>query len=352
VAPPLSAKVAGLRYSCDGARGYRRVRTRTGFRYVGPGGKPVSDEKTLKRIKQLAIPPAWTDVWIARDANAHLQATGRDARGRKQYRYHPRWREVRHQTKYDRMVPFARALPNLRRRVTADLREAALTKRKVLAAVVELLGKTFIRIGNTEYARTNKSFGLTTLKDGHVKIRGAELRFEFRGKSGIRQSVTFADARLAKIVKRCQDLPGQELFQYIDDSGKRRAISSADVNAYLKEATGAEFTAKDFRTWAGTQLAAIALRDEPPGSSVKQTKSVIVRAVERVASHLGNTPTVCRSCYIHPYVIEAYSDGTLSGKLSSSKRIRGLSAEESAVLALLESRKDWRTLLADAARAA
>ena len=353
IAPPVSAKAAGLRYACDARRAIRRIRVGKSFRYVGPTGRPVTDENTLTRIKKLAIPPAWTSVWIAVDPHAHLQATGRDARGRKQYRYHPRWREVRHQAKYDRMVPFARALPNLRRRVAADLQDAALTKEKVLAAVVELLGKTFIRIGNTEYARSNKSFGLTTLQDGHVKIRGAELRFEFRGKSGVRQSIAFADARLARIVKKCQDLPGQELFQYLDDTGRRRVVSSADVNAYLKEATGAEFTAKDFRTWAGTLMAAMALRDEPHEKTVKKAKSVIVRAVERVAKHLGNTPTVCRTCYIHPYVIEAYSDGTLPEKLAGVKRrVRGLSAEENAVLALLEGRKDWRTLLADSARAA
>ena len=353
VAPPASAKAAGLRYACDVGRGLRRVRVGKGFRYVGPNGRTITDDKTLKRIKQLAIPPAWTDVWISCDAQSHLQATGRDARGRKQYRYHPRWKEVRHQTKYERMVPFARALPNLRRRITADLREDTLSKNKVLAAVVQLLEKTFIRIGNTEYARTNKSFGLTTLKDGHVKIRGAELRFEFRGKSGIRQSITFSDARLARIVKKCQDLPGQELFQYIDGDHRRRVITSADVNAYLKETTGAEFTAKDFRTWAGTLLAALALRDERLETSTKKTKSVINRAVERVSSHLGNTPSVCRACYIHPYVIEAYADGTLPAKLAASKRrVRGLSADENAVLSLLENRKDWRTLLAESARAA
>jgi DNA topoisomerase-1 len=353
VAPPHSARAAGLRYASDGGRGIRRVRSGNGFRYVGPNGRTITSPQTIERVRRLAIPPAWTDVWIAGDPHAHLQATGRDARGRKQYRYHPRWREVRHQTKYDRMVPFARALPGLRRRVAADLREASLSRQKVLAAVVQLLEKTFIRIGNTEYARTNKSFGLTTLKDGHVKIRGAELRFEFRGKSGIRQSVTFADARLAKIVKRCQELPGQELFQYIDDSGRRRVVSSADVNGYLREATGAEFTAKDFRTWAGTLLAALALRDERLETSARKTRSVILRAVERVAAHLGNTPSVCRTCYIHPYVMEAYADGTLSSKLATSKRrVRGLSSDESAVLALLENRKDWRTLLAESARAA
>ena len=352
-ASTVSAKAAGLRYSCDAGRGLRRVRAGQGFRYVGPTGRTVTDEKTLTRIRQLAIPPAWTNVWISCEANAHLQATGRDARGRKQYRYHPRWREVRHQTKYDRMVPFARALPNLRRRVAADLREATLSKNKVLAAVVELLGKTFIRIGNTEYARTNKSFGLTTLKDGHVKVRGAELRFEFRGKSGVRQAITFSDSRLAKIVKRCQDLPGQELFQYLDEQGRRRVVTSADVNAYLKEATGAEFTAKDFRTWAGTLLAAMALRNAPHETTKKKAKSVIVEAIAQVASHLGNTPTVCRTCYIHPYVLESYSDGTLPAKLAPPKRrVRGLSQDENAVLALLENRKDWRTLLAEAARAA
>lgn len=292
-------------------------------------------------------------MWVACDPQAHLQATGRDARGRKQYRYHARWREMRHQTKYGRLVPFARALPNLRRHIAADLREVALTRNKVLAAVVELLGKTFIRIGNTEYARTNKSFGLTTLKDGHVSIRGAELRFDFRGKSGIRQSIAFSDARLARIVKKCQDIPGQKLFQYFDDEGRRRVITSADVNAYLKEVTGAEFTAKDFRTWAGTLLAAVALRDQPHETSAKEARSVVVRAVERVAQHLGNTPSVCRACYIHPYVLESYADGTLADKLAATKRrVRGLTADENAVLALLEGRRDWRTLLVESARAA
>jgi DNA topoisomerase-1 len=320
---------------------------------VDARNRPITEEKTLARIRRLAIPPAWTDVWISADARAHLQATGRDARGRKQYRYHARWREVRHQTKYERLVPFARALPNLRRQVATDLRAAALTKNKVLAAVVELLGRTFIRIGNTEYARTNKSFGLTTLKDGHVRIRGSEVRFEFRGKSGIRQSVSFSDRRLARIVKTCQDLPGQELFQYFDERGRRRAITSADVNAYLKRTTGAEFTAKDFRTWAGTVLAAVALRDELHHETVKKTKSVIVRAIARVAAHLGNTPTVCRTCYIHPYILESYSDGTLPSKLAATRRrIRGLTPEENAVLGLLEHRKDWRTLLVESARAA
>lgn len=260
---------------------------------------------------------------------------------------------MRHQNKYDRLVPFARALPQLRRRLTADLRTVSLTKAKVIAAVVQLLEKTFIRVGNIEYARSNKSFGLTTLKDGHVKIRGAELRFEFRGKSGIRQSVTFADARLARIVKRCQDIPGQELFQYVDEDGRRRPVTSADVNAYLGDAMGAEFTAKDFRTWAGTLLTALALRDESVESTDRKKKGTVVRAIERVASHLGNTASVCRACYIHPYVIESYSDGTLHEQLATTKRgVRGLSSDEAAVLALLEHRRDWRAALAEAARAA
>ena len=356
VAPTASAKAAGLRYVCDSQRGIRRLRSGKGFRYIGPWGRPVTDEATLKRIRRLAIPPAWTDVWIATDARAHLQATGRDARGRQQYRYHPRWGEVRHETKYERLVPFARALPGLRRRVESDLRATALTRHKVVAAVVELLGKTFIRVGNSEYARTNQSFGLTTLRDGHVQVRGRELRFEFRGKSGIRQSLTFSDARLAKIVKRCQDLPGQKLFQYVDDDGRRRVVTSADVNKYLREATGAEFTAKDFRTWAGTLLAVIALRDEPKQSSLRKTKNTLLRAVERVAADLGNTVSVCRSCYIHPYVLECYADGTLRRKLATPRRrLRGLSPDECAVLGLLETRRpgvSWRARLAEAARAA
>jgi DNA topoisomerase-1 len=313
----------------------------------------VTDAATLTRIRRLAIPPAWTSVWITTDPQAHLQATGRDARGRKQYRYHPRWRDVRHQSKCDRMVPFGRALPQLRRRVKADLAQTVLTKAKVLAVVVSLLDKTFLRVGNVEYARTNGSFGLTTLRDGHVKVRGAELRFAFRGKSGIQHSVAFTDARLARIVKRCQDLPGQTLFQYVDDNGRRRKITSADVNAYLREVTGSEFTAKDFRTWAATLLAAVALRDEPHERAQRPQKSAIARAIARVAEHLGNTPAVCRASYIHPCVVEAYADGTLHDRLARPRRaVRGLSADETAVLALLEGRRHWRQQLAEAARAA
>jgi DNA topoisomerase-1 len=353
VSPPASARAAGLRYVSDTAKGIRRIRQGKAFRYVSWSGRRIDDPAILKRILGLAIPPAWTDVWITSDAHAHLQATGRDARGRKQYRYHPRWREVRHQSKCDRMVPFARALPHLRRRMKADLAHPALTKAKVLAAVTYLLERTFLRIGNVEYARTNGSFGLTTLRDGHVKIKGAQLRFMFRGKSGIQHAVAFSDARLARIVKRCQDLPGQRLFQYVDDEGRRRAITSADVNAYLRDATNAEFTAKDFRTWAATVLATIALRDEPLEAAERRKKSAIKRAVERVAGHLGNTPSVCRASYIHPCVVEAYADGTLHSRLARPRRaLPGLSVDETAVLALLESRRDWRQQLAEAARAA
>jgi DNA topoisomerase-1 len=352
--PSTSAKLAGLRYVTDHGRGIRRRRFGKAFRYFTPAGQRITHPATLKRIAALAIPPAWTEVWIARDAGAHLQATGRDARGRKQYRYHRRWQEVRHAAKYDRLVPFARSLSALRRQVERDLAQDGLTKHKVVAAVVELLGRTFIRVGNTEYARTNNSFGLTTLHDGHVHIRGRELRFDFRGKSGVRHSLTFSHRRLAAIVKRCQELPGQKLFQYVGSDGRRRVVSSADVNAYLREATGTEFTTKDFRTWAGTTLAAIRLRLGGGQTTQRAIKAAIVRAVAQVATHLGNTPAVCRACYIHPYVLECYADGTLTSKLVAGERhrIRRLSADETAVLGLLESRRDWRANLRLAARAA
>jgi DNA topoisomerase-1 len=363
-APTVSAHAAGLRYATDHSPGIRRHRRGKGFRYVSPSGKPVTDDATLKRIRALVIPPAWTDVWIAVEPTAHLQATGRDARRRKQYRYHTRWREVRHQTKYGRMVPFARALAQIRRRVKTDARQAALTKTKVVAAVVQLLEKTLIRVGNSEYARTNGSYGLTTLRDGHVRIRGSEVRFQFKGKSGIKQMVTLADSRLARIVRRCQELPGQELFQYIDEMGECRPVTSADVNAYLRDAAGADFTAKDFRTWAGTLLAARALcgrralsnrasKSRSRAPSKQSIKSAMRRAIEDVACQLGNTAAVCRACYIHPAVLEAFADGTLNQTLGRARRrVRGLSPDECAVLGLLESRRDWRDQLAEAARIA
>jgi DNA topoisomerase-1 len=348
VAPlPGSAHAAGLRYATDQRRGIIRRRAGTGFRYVGLNGRTINDAPTLKRIRALVIPPAWSDVWISPDPRAHLQATGRDARGRKQYRYHARWRDLRHQTKYNRMVPFARALGRIRRRVHSDLRQKALSKAKVVAAVVQLLEKTLIRVGNTEYARANGSFGLSTLRDGHVQVRGRALRFAFTGKSGIKQSVTLADARLARLVKRCQDLPGQALFQYLDETGHRRLVTSSDVNAYLREVAAADFTAKDFRTWAGTLAAAVAGRGRrAPGES----RTTVTNVVEIVARHLGNTPAVCRACYIHPVVLEALADGTLARAMTGRHRARaGLSADEWAVLALLQGRRRWAERLAEAA---
>jgi DNA topoisomerase-1 len=353
VRPPESAEAAGLRYACDDRPGIRRVRRGGGFGYLSPRGRAITDEATLARIRSLAIPPAWTDVWIASDSHAHLQATGRDARGRKQYRYHPRWREVRHHTKYERMIPFGRALPQIRARVARDLRDAGLSRAKVAAAVVQLLEKTWLRIGNIEYARSNGSYGLTTLRDRHVRIRGAEVRFAFVGKSGIKHAVTLSDAQLARVVKRCQELPGQDLFQYVDDDGRRRVVSSADVNAYLREAAGAEFTAKDFRTWAGTLLAARALAGQDPGPSERTTRNIIAQSIATVATHLGNTPAVCRACYIHPAVLDAFADGTLRTRLDARRRrMRGLTPDERAVLHLLESRRSFPEQLAAAVRLA
>jgi DNA topoisomerase-1 len=315
-------------------------------------GRPIRDERTLKRIKSLAIPPAWVDVWIASDPHSHLQATGRDARGRKQYRYHPKWREVSHHTKYSRMAAFARALPRIRRQVAKHLRLSGLCREKVVATVVQLLEKTFIRIGNEEYARDNGSFGLTTLRDRHVKVRGGAILFEFKGKSGIRHSLKLTNARLARIIKGCQELPGQELFQYMAENGRRRLITSSDVNNYVREAAGETFSAKDFRTWAGTLLAARELATKKRPAGERHTKSTIVEAVKVVSQHLGNTPAVCRSCYIHPAVLEAYMEGSLTTRLARPPKLRGLSAEEAAVLAVLETQKTWRQQLEAAAKAA
>jgi DNA topoisomerase I len=345
-------RAAGLRYGTDTEPGIRRVRAGGGFRYIDPHGRPVRDTATLARIKSLVIPPAWTDVWISPHPKTHLQATGRDARRRKQYRYHPRWRELSHQSKYSRLVPFAYALPKIRRQIGRDLRAPALCKEKVLAAIVQLLEKTLIRVGNEEYRRANGSFGLTTLRDRHVKIRGEAIRFEFRGKSGIKQAVTLNDARLARIVRRCQELPGQELFQYADGDGSRRSITSADVNNYLRQAAGETFSAKDFRTWAGTLLAARELSGRRAGSSERRTKALVVEVIKAVAHDLRNTPAVCRACYIHPAVLEAFGDGTLMTRLSRARRVAGLSVDEAALLALLESQRSWRQQLEAAAAAA
>jgi DNA topoisomerase-1 len=312
------------------------------FCYLSPEGKRLRARDELQRIRSLVIPPAWTDVWICTDPRGHLQATGRDARGRKQYRYHPRWREVRDETKYYRLIGFAQALPAIRRRTAADLRGSKLSREKVLATVVALLEKTLIRVGNDEYARHNRSFGLTTLRDGHVAVNGGRVRFMFRGKSGVEHEIDLNDWRLARIVRQCRDIPGYDLFQYYEDDGERRAIGSGDVNAYLKEITGEDYTSKDFRTWAGTVLAAQLLRECDDFKSEAQAKKNVIAAIEQVAGKLGNTKAVCRKCYIHPAVLESYMDRTLIRCMAQRGRrvVRSgaLNECENAVLALLQRR--------------
>jgi DNA topoisomerase-1 len=339
--PAESAEAAGLRYVTDTMPGIRRRRAGKGFSYAGPDGSPVKDRRVLERIRALAIPPAYTDVWICPLANGHIQATGRDARGRKQYRYHPKWREVRDETKFGRMLAFSAALPAIRRRVEEDLALPGLPRRKVLATVVRLLECTGIRVGNDEYARNNRSFGLTTLQVDHVEISGATMRFEFRGKSGKIHKVSLSDRRLARIVRRCQALPGEELFQYVDEEGEHQTIGSGDVNDYLREVTGEDFTAKDFRTWSGTILALSALREIGPSATDRDAKSAIVQAIDRVAAQLNNTRAVCRKYYVHPIVFDQYLAGAVIGNGKRPARARddgtpGLSAEERAVVRLLE----------------
>ena len=342
-----SAKVAGLRYISDETTpGIRRAGKLNRFRYTDARGRPIRSRAELERIRALAIPPAWTDVWICPHPLGHLQATGRDARGRKQYRYHAQWRQVRDEEKYGRLIEFAQALPRIRRKTSADLNRRGLTRERVLAAVVQLLEKTLIRIGNEEYARDNRSYGLTTMREQHATIAGAHVNFEFRGKSGIRHAINLHDARLARIVKACRDLPGYELFQYVDEDGKRQTVDSADVNAYLRELSGTDFTAKDFRTWAGTVMAAKALAGAAGFKSVTEAKRNIVKAVEVVAKRLGNTKAVCRRCYIHPAIIDSYMEGvTLATGTTRGARITrsagsksALSAEEAGVIGLLERR--------------
>jgi DNA topoisomerase I len=338
--PQESAQAAGLRYVSDGTPGIRRRGAGRGFSYVAPDGRTVRDKATLARIRSLAIPPAYTDVWICPLANGHIQATGRDARGRKQYRYHPKWREVRDETKFGRMLAFSDALPRLRAQVEEDLARPGLPKAKVLATVVRLLECTGIRVGNDEYARNNRSFGLTTLQDRHVEITGSNLRFEFRGKSGKTHRVSLSDRRLARIVARCQAVPGADLFQYLDDEGSRVAIGSGDVNDYLRELTGEDFTAKDFRTWAGTLQAVAALEAVGPASSEREAKSAILKAIDQVAERLNNTRAVCRKYYVHPAVLETYQAGTLHEALQNGGPITkaaasGLSDDEQAVVRLL-----------------
>jgi DNA topoisomerase-1 len=339
------AKAAGLRYVSDTGPGIRRERAKDGFTFFAPNGSRITDEAEIARIRKLAIPPAYEDVWICPNPNGHLQATGRDARGRKQYRYHPKWRAVRDDGKFERMLVFSRVLPTIRARVDADLARPGLPRERVLAAVVRLLERTLARVGNEEYARDNKSFGLTTLRNRHVKVAGTHVTFDFRGKHGIDHHVDLADRRLSNIVKRCRELPGQHLFQFLDETGDRHAISSDDVNAYLHEISGEEITAKDFRTWAATNLAALALRELERFDSKAATKKAVVQAVESVAGLLGNTPAVCRKCYIHPAIVDGYLDGTLAEALKqrADEALEegsgaGLTAEEAAVTAFLSRR--------------
>lgn len=338
--PPAAAKAAGLRYVNDTKPGIRREHGK----FFDASGDPVTDEATLARIKALVIPPAWTDVWICPQANGHLQATGRDARGRKQYRYHAKWRTVRDDVKYERMLNFGNALPAIRAEVDRALKLPGLPREKVLATIVYLLEATMMRIGNEEYARTNKSFGLTTLHNRHVKVDGNDIAFHFRGKSGVFHDIELHDRRLAKIIQRTRELPGQELFQYIDEDGERHSVDSSDVNDYLRTITGEEYTAKDFRTWSGTVLAALALQEFEKFDSETQAKKNIVRAIESVAAKLGNTPSICRKCYVHPAVLEAYLEGSVLEALRTSSEkalvedLHALKPEEAAVLAMLQQR--------------
>lgn len=335
-----------LVYMTDEKPGLSRSGAPRAFRYRDVRGRSVKDKATLQRIYELAIPPAWTDVWIAPDANAHIQATGRDARGRKQYRYHAHFRETRESAKFDHMRAFVAVLPRIRARVARDMRKRGLPREKVLAAVVHLLETTLIRVGNGEYAAQNKSYGLTTLKDRHADIKGDHVRFSFTGKSGKTWRLDTRSRRVANIVKHAQDLPGQHLFQYEDEAGASRKISSGDVNAYLREVSGADVTAKDFRTWAGTVLAAVALATSEPFETEAAGQRQMRKAIADVAEQLGNTPMICRKCYIHPDILERYMTGDLrtsvraavSKTTKASSTAPGLRAEERAVLRLLEKR--------------
>ena len=346
VDPRDAATEAGLRYVDDGMPGLTRRRSGKGFRYLDAKGAAVRDETTLARIRSLAIPPAYTDVWICPRRNGHIQATGRDAKGRKQYRYHPDFREAREAAKFGHVMAFADALPGIRARIDADMGRRGLPREKVLATVVHLLETTLIRVGNDDYARTNRSYGLTTLRDPHVRIAGSDLTFRFKGKSGKEWNLSLKDRRVARIVKACQDLPGQELFQYLDGDGARRDVTSGDVNDYLREITGQDITAKDFRTWAGTVLAALALREFESFDSEAVAKKNVRSAIEAVAARLGNTPTICRKCYIHPQLIDCYLEGGLLLQVKDavetelSEELASLRPEEAAVLSLLRNRLD------------
>jgi DNA topoisomerase I len=344
VDPRDAAESVGLRYVSDDEPGLRRRKTGKGFSYLKPDGRSVRDKATRERIRKLAIPPAYRDVWICSRANGHIQATGRDAKGRKQYRYHPNFREFRESTKYEHMLDFARSLPDIRAKIAKHMGRRGLPREKVIATVVHLLETTLIRVGNDDYAKQNKSYGLTTMRGPHVKVEGAELRFHFTGKSGKTWRIKINDRRAAKIVKACQELPGQELFQYLDEDGQRKNVTSSDVNAYLREITGRDVTAKDFRTWAGSVLAALALQEFERFDSQAQLKKNVRAAIENVAARLGNTPAICRKCYVHPEILKSYAEGALlvqvkdrvDGELRDDLAI--LKPEEAAVLTLLELR--------------
>jgi len=343
VDPKDAAESAGLRYVSDSRPGIRRKKAGSGFTYIGVDGVRLTERDALQRIKSLAIPPAWTGVWICPFANGHLQATGRDAKGRKQYRYHPRFREIRESTKYEHVVAFADELPLIREKVSEDMSLRGLPRQKVLATVVHLPETTLIRVGNDDYAKQNNSYGLTTLKNRHVAVDGHEVRFRFTGKRK-QWSLRVRDRRVAKIIRACQDLPGQELIQYVDEEGVCRDVTSADVNDYLKEITGKDITAKDFRTWAGTVLAAMTLSELESFDSAAQAKRNLRNAIEKVSSRLGNTPTICRKCYVHPEILNSYIDGNLVLEIKSEAEnalqsvVGSLKPEEAAVLAMLRGR--------------
>ena len=344
-ADPLeSAKEAGLRYVTDAEPGIRRQRRGRGFRYIDRDGKPVRDKETLARIRSLVIPPAWENVWICANPKGHLQVTGRDARGRKQSRYHPRWRSVRDETKYERMTIFGELLPLIRERVDHDLSLPGLPRLKILAVIVRLMEVTLIRVGNEEYARENQSYGLTTMRNKHVQVEGSGVTFKFSGKSRVKHIIDFHDRRLAKIIQRCQDIPGYELFQYVDSDGNHHSIDSADVNEYVREICHEDFTAKDFRTWAGTVLACSMLQEFEAFASQTEAKRNVVQAIKEVAGRLGNTPSVCRKCYVHPAVLDSYLGGAMIKTVKAQVEqeaehsAHALRQEEIALLQLLKKR--------------
>lgn len=338
----LSAKLAKLEYISDASPGFSRKPFGQKFRYLDCDGHPIKSPQHLARIKSLAIPPAWTQVWICPIENGHLQATGYDVKGRKQYRYHPQWRQVRDEVKYEHMIDFGLHLPQIRQKVDEDLSKPGLSREKVLATIIYLLENTMIRVGNDEYAKSNKSFGLTTLRNRHVEIQGSRIKFRFRGKSKIDHEINLCDARLARIIKRIMDLPGQDLFQYVDDKGERHAISSSDVNAYLKEITGRDYTAKDFRTWLGTMHTTMTLRTLQRFENVTQAKKNVVVAIEAASKKLGNTPTICRKCYVHPLIIESYIAGAmfdlLEAETSGEYEDASLNYVENYIIKLLQSK--------------